>query len=74
MPKQAVCVHDSNWLSEAVFNILDNAVKYSEPGGTVEVSLKQNEMYMKLQVRDYGIGIDAGKKIRFSRDFTGAGG
>ena len=35
-------------------------MKYSESGGTVEVSLRQNEMYLKLQVRDYGIGIDAG--------------
>ena len=55
MPEQAVCIHDSNWLGEAVFNVLDNAVKYSESGGTVEVSLRQNEMYLKLQVRDYGI-------------------
>lgn len=69
MPKQALCFHDSNWLSEAVFNILDNAVKYSEPGGTVEVSLKQNEMYMKLQVRDYGIGIEEGEENQIFRRF-----
>ena len=69
MPKQALCVHDSNWLSEAVFNILDNAVKYSEPGGTVEVSLKQNELYMKLQVRDYGIGIEEGEENQIFRRF-----
>ena len=69
LPKQALCVHDSNWLSEAVFNILDNAVKYSEPGGTVEVSLKQNEMYMKLQVRDYGIGIEEGEENQIFRRF-----
>ncbi len=71
MPKQALCVHDSNWLSEAVFNILDNAVKYSEPGGTVEVSLKQNELYMKLQVRDYGIGIEEGEENQIFRRFYG---
>ena len=69
MPKQALCVHDSNWLSEAVFNILDNAVKYSEPGGTVEVSLKQNEMYLKLRVRDYGIGIEEGEENQIFRRF-----
>ena len=69
MPNQALCVHDSNWLSEAVFNILDNAVKYSEPGGTVEVSLKQNELYMKLQVRDYGIGIEEGEENQIFRRF-----
>ena len=69
MLKQAVCSHDSNWLGEAVFNILDNAVKYSKPGGTVEVSLKQNEMYMKLQVRDYGIGIEEGEENQIFRRF-----
>ena len=69
MPEQAVCIHDSNWLGEAVFNVLDNAVKYSESGGTVEVSLKQNEMYLKLQVRDYGIGIDAGEENQIFRRF-----
>ena len=29
-PEKAVCSHDANWLGEAVCNILDNAVKYSE--------------------------------------------
>ena len=73
MPEQAVCIHDSNWLGEAVFNVLDNAVKYSESGGTVEVSLRQNEMYLKLQVRDYGIGIDAGEENQIFRRFYRGG-
>ena len=61
MPEQAVCIHDSNWLG-----------KYSESGGTVEVSLRQNEMYLKLQVRDYGIGIDAGEENQiFQRFYRG---
>ena len=44
-------------------------MKYSEAGGTVEVSLRQNEMYLKLQVRDYGIGIDAGEENQIFRRF-----
>lgn len=69
MPERAVCAHDPNWLGEAFFNILDNAVKYSEPGGTVKVALHQNEMYFKIQVRDYGIGIDEDEESQIFRRF-----
>ncbi|WP_218005162.1 sensor histidine kinase [Actinomadura macra] len=42
-------------LERAVVNLLDNAVKFSPPGGTVEVGLKAGE----LTVRDHGPGIPA---------------
>lgn len=72
MPERAVCAHDPNWLGEALFNILDNAVKYSEPGGMIKVILQQNEMYMKLQVRDWGIGIEKNEENHiFQRFYRG---
>lgn len=42
-------------LERAVVNVLDNAVKFSPPGSTVEVALKAGE----LTVRDHGPGIPA---------------
>lgn len=69
MPERAVCAHDPNWLGEALFNILDNAVKYSGPGGEIEASLKQDEMFMKIQVRDHGLGIEAGEENQIFRRF-----
>jgi two-component system sensor histidine kinase MprB len=42
-------------LERALVNVLDNAVKFSPPGGTVEVALKGGE----LTVRDHGPGIPA---------------
>lgn len=42
-------------LQRAVVNVLDNAVKFSPPGGTVEVNLHRGE----LTVRDHGPGIPA---------------
>ncbi|MFF3247653.1 sensor histidine kinase [Streptomyces sp. NPDC002870] len=42
-------------LERALVNVLDNAVKFSPPGGTVEVALKGGE----LTVRDHGSGIPA---------------
>jgi two-component system, OmpR family, sensor histidine kinase MprB len=41
-------------LERAVVNVLDNAVKFSPPGGTVEVRL---DRYGELTVRDHGPGI-----------------
>lgn len=69
MPERAVCSHDPNWLGEAIYNILDNAVKYSGQRGIVEVILAQNELYFKLQVRDHGIGIEDGEENLIFRRF-----
>lgn len=69
---EAQCPHDTNWLGEAIYNILDNAVKYSEIGGEIEVSMWETEMFLKIQVRDYGIGIQAGEENRiFQRFYRG---
>lgn len=68
-PGRASCVHDANWLGEALFNIFDNAVKYSRHKGAVEVSVTENEMFLKIRVRDYGIGIEAGEECQIFRRF-----
>ena len=49
--------HDSKWTAEALFNLLDNAVKYTPAGGAIRVSVEQWEMYVKLNVSDTGKGI-----------------
>lgn len=69
IPRRAVCAHDPNWMGEALFNLLDNAVKYSDPGDMIEVALQQNEMYFKFQVRDHGIGIEEGEENQIFRRF-----
>jgi heavy metal sensor kinase len=44
-------------LERMVTNIIDNAIRYSRPGGKVEVSLDKKEGTATLQVQDTGIGI-----------------
>lgn len=71
-PEKAVCAHDANWLGEALYNILENAVKYSENGGRVEVTVSENKMFMKIRVRDYGLGISEGEENKiFQRFYRG---
>lgn len=49
--------HDRKWTEESVFNILDNAVKYTAPGGRITVTVKQQEIFTKLSIQDTGKGI-----------------
>lgn len=72
LPDRAACSHDLNWLGEAVYNLLDNAVKYSLPGGRIEVTVSENEMFLKIRVRDFGIGIEPGEENAvFGRFYRG---
>ena len=40
-PEDVRVSHDSKWTEEAIFNLLDNAVKYTPTGGSVQVSVAQ---------------------------------
>ena len=44
-------------LYEIVYNLCDNAIKYNHPGGSVNISIQQNEKKVCLSVQDTGIGI-----------------
>lgn len=44
-------------LYEIIYNLCDNAIKYNEPGGRVNVSILQNGDEVTLTVQDDGIGI-----------------
>lgn len=56
-PKGLLVSHDRKWTTEALFNILDNAVKYTATGGKIKVSVECWEMYVKIDITDNGIGI-----------------
>jgi signal transduction histidine kinase len=48
---------DRNRLKQVFVNILDNAFKYSDPGGTVTVSTVNNTDHIKILISDTGCGI-----------------
>lgn len=52
--------HDRKWTVEAFVNVLENAVKYSETGGFIEISVEVLPIYTKVVVTDHGIGIEKG--------------
>ncbi len=53
-PADIVLAHDRKWTSEALFNILDNAVKYTPADGDVQVSVQSWEFYVKIDITDSG--------------------
>ena len=61
--------HDRKWTEEAVFNLLDNAVKYTEPGGEISISAKEQEIYTKISIRDTGKGIEQSRQAEIFQRF-----
>lgn len=55
-------------------NLLDNALRYTAPGGRIDVTVAQTEREIVLQVADDGIGIAPAERNRvFDRFYRGAG-
>lgn len=50
--------HDSKWTEESIFNVLENAVKYTGENGKVSVEVSQTINFLKIDIEDNGIGID----------------
>lgn len=68
-PEDLTVSHDSKWTSEALFNLLDNAVKYTPPGGKISVSVVLWEMYVEVKVTDTGKGISESNQASIFRRF-----
>ena len=56
-------------LSEIIFNLCDNAIKYNQDGGAVKVSVTKEDGFVVLTVQDTGIGIPAGETDRVFERF-----
>lgn len=60
LPAQAVRVHgDPTRLAQVVTNLLNNAAKYTEPGGRIDLTMESRDGEAVLRVRDTGVGIAA---------------
>ena len=68
-PEELMLSHDSKWTVEALFNLLDNAVKYTSVGGKISVSVVQWEMYVEIKVADNGKGISESNQAAIFRRF-----
>ncbi len=58
-PRELSVLGDRRQLISALYNLMENAVKYSDRGSTVEVGGRTSGNWLDLRVRDRGIGIPA---------------
>jgi signal transduction histidine kinase len=77
-----VVAADSDVIRRALLNVVENALKFSEPIHRVEVDLRTEEGHARVRVVDHGIGLEPTEiprlfskysRLRAARTFTGIG-
>lgn len=56
-------------LGQAVLNLVDNALKYSEPDSKIEIEVLEGEAEIVISVQDWGCGIDSSHLPRLFERF-----
>lgn len=65
---------DATALQLLIRNLVDNAVRYTPPGGTVTVSVARGEQSASLEVADNGVGVPVEERPKiFNRFHRGSG-
>ena len=68
-PSPPAVAADSEKLKQVLVNLIENAVKYSPDGGTIEVRLERADGRVRFLVRDEGLGIPAQEQPRVFEKF-----
>lgn len=65
----AVLLGEDGMLSELVYNLCENAIKYNHPNGNVWLRLSQDDKEIEICVKDDGIGIPEESRLRVFERF-----
>lgn len=57
-PGDAQIMGSDTLIYRAIYNLIENAIKYNHQGGEVSVEIKENDEYARVIVSDTGSGID----------------
>ena len=56
--KNVSLVCDAKWQIEALTNILKNCIEHSKDGEKINIYCEENDLFTKIVIEDYGIGIN----------------
>lgn len=69
---EVLLCHDRNWTAEAVFNLLDNGVKYAEEGSRVILKIRRMGLFVEISVEDENGAIPERERMKiFTRFYRG---
>jgi len=60
---------DALQLKQAISNLIENAIKYSYPGGVINISVETKDSRLLIEVQDRGIGIPKADRERIFQRF-----
>lgn len=49
--------HNRKWTAEVFVNLIENAIKYTPPGGRITIHVEPFELYTAIHITDTGVGI-----------------
>ena len=68
-PADLTARFDPKWTTEALYNLVDNAVKYTPAGGSVTLRAVGYELFCRIDVTDTGSGIPEAEQARIFQRF-----
>ena len=68
-PTADTAYFDLKWTTEAIYNVVDNAVKYTPEGGNIKITTVPYELFYRIDITDDGIGIIEGEHSKIFTRF-----
>lgn len=56
--QDAIFLGDQNLIFQVWTNLIDNAIKFSDNNSQIDIKVKKEKNVIKVEIRDYGIGMD----------------
>lgn len=72
IPSDVTVTLDHRAIKQVLLNLMSNAIKFTEQGGHVDLSVEKSDSYVSITVADTGIGIESSALNKLGRPFVQA--